>query len=374
MVDQLIRVLIVGDSPIFRELMRDSIQQCAGIKVVGETRDGAEALTQATRLHPDVIVLDVPMPKFDGQRMLEVALAVGPIPVLMIGSVTAPAAESSLRALETGTLDYIARPTANLEAFRAELLQKLKALARVDVPRMLEIRRKQLERLPKAVAAVSQFELRATSCCIAIGISTGGPPVLTELFSALSPPMPPILVVQHMPGAFTGPFAKRLDGISDLDVREATNGAEVLPNMALIAPGGRHLRLRRNGTRVVARVTDHDPVNGHRPSIDVMMTDASAIYGANCLGLIMTGMGLDGVAGCRAIRECGGEVWGQDQATSAVYGMNKAAFTAGWVTQQFAVQDLPHLLRERAVPLLKAPCCNTQESTGSFVRQAHSPE
>src|SRR5262245_16058988 len=183
----------------------------------------------------------------------------------------------------------------------------------------------------ESARAVHPFERRTTNGCIVIGASTGGPPVLADLFAALSPPMPPVVVVQHMPGAFTAPFAKRLDGMSCLTVHEARDGVELHCNEVLIAPGGRHLRLERDGTRVIVKLTNQDPVHGHRPSIDIAMSDAASIYGPQCLGVIMTGMGLDGVAGCRAIRERGGDILGQDQATSAVYGMNKAAYTAGWV-------------------------------------------
>lgn len=220
----------------------------------------------------------------------------------------------------------------------------------------------------ESIRPLAPMERRVSNGCIVIGASTGGPPVLTDLFAALSPPMPPILVVQHMPAAFTGPFAKRLDSVSSLSVREATEGAEILNNEAMIAPGGRHLCLRRDGKRVVVKLTDQEPIHGHRPSIDAMMSDAAAIFGPHCLGIIMTGMGLDGVAGCRSIREQGGDVWGQDQATSAVYGMNKAAFIAGWVTRQFSIQDLPRLLQQRAATQM-AYRGDMQETPGGMIRR-----
>jgi two-component system chemotaxis response regulator CheB len=346
MPDQPIRVLIADDSALFRELIRDAIQQSPQMVVAGVAKNGEEALAEAIRLQPDVITLDVQMPKMDGLKALEAILAIRPVPVVMVSSLTAPEAECSLRSMEIGAIDCIAKPSEDLNAFRAELMQKLRALAGVDVRRMLESRRARRERQSQQAKPVLPTTSRATQGCIAIGISTGGPPVLTELFAALAPPMPPIVVVQHMPGAFTGPFARRLDGISALRIREAPEGAEIRPNEVLIAPGGRHLRLRRDGNRVVVKLADHEPVSGHRPSIDVMMSDIASLFGTNCLGVIMTGMGVDGVAGCRAIRERGGDVLGQDQATSAVYGMNKAAFTAGLVTRQFGVHELPQLLQQ----------------------------
>lgn len=349
MADNPIRVLVVDDSATFRELIRDAVQECPGMKVVGVAQDGEEALTEAIRLEPDVVTLDVQMPKVDGLKTLESILAARPVPIVMVSAITAPNAECSLRALEIGALDYVAKPSGNLNAFRAELIHKLKTLAKVDVHRILEIRQKRREGRAKCVSSLQHTTPWVTNSCIAIGISTGGPPVLADLFAALTPPMPPIVVVQHMPAAFTGPFARRLDGMSDLHIREACEGAEILPNEVLIAPGGRHLRLERVGCRVLAKISDREPVSGHRPSVDVMMSDAASIYGVNCLGVIMTGMGFDGVAGCQAIRERGGDVLGQDQGSSAVYGMNKAAVTAGWVTQQFSAHDLPRLLQQFAL-------------------------
>jgi two-component system chemotaxis response regulator CheB len=329
--------------------MRDAIQDSPEMVVVGVAKDGDEVLAEAIRLEPDIITLDVQMPKSDGLKALESILAARPIPIVMVSNLTSPNAECSLRALEIGALDYVAKPSGNLNAFRAELIHKVKTLAKVDVKRILEIRQERREQRTRCVPPSQQSTSRATNSCIALGISTGGPPLLADLFSVLTPPMPPILVVQHMPSAFTGPFARRLDSVSDLCIREAFEGAEVLPNEVLMAPGGRHLRLERVGCRVVTKISDREPVSGHRPSVDVMMTDAASIYGVNCLGVIMTGMGIDGVAGCRAIRERGGDVLGQDQASSAVYGMNKAAFTAGYVTRQFSVHGLPRLLQQFAL-------------------------
>lgn len=181
-------------------------------------------------------------------------------------------------------------------------------------------------------------------CCIAIGISTGGPPVLSALFQSLTPPLPPIVVVQHMPRLFTGPFARRLDSISSLSIKEAEHGDLLLPNQVLIARGGHQLHLQRQGAQVIAQIGDDEPVSGHHPSVDVMMRDAAAAFGARCLGIIMTGMGHDGAAGCAAIRAAGGYVLGQNAATSDVYGMSRVAFVNGAVDRQFDVNELPQLI------------------------------
>jgi two-component system, chemotaxis family, protein-glutamate methylesterase/glutaminase len=174
--------------------------------------------------------------------------------------------------------------------------------------------------------------------CIAIGVSTGGPPALAQLLAELRPPVPPIVIVQHMPATFTGPLAERLNGLSEIHVREAADGVPLVPNQVLIAPGGKHLRVRRFGNLMWAEVFDAPPVRGHKPSIDVLMTSVADVYRRRCLGMIMTGMGRDGVAGCAAIRNAGGLVLGQDEQSSDVYGMNKVAQVEGHVDRQFALE------------------------------------
>jgi len=175
--------------------------------------------------------------------------------------------------------------------------------------------------------------------CVALGISTGGPPALDKLLGAIQPPMPPIVIVQHMPPQFTGPLAARLNSGTALSVREAAAGDLLQPNCVYVAPGGKHLELSRRGTQVRVMIRDGDPVSGHKPSADVMMTSAAEAFGPKCLGVIMTGMGRDGANGCRTIRAAGGYVLGQDETSSDVYGMNKVAFVEGSVDQQFSLLD-----------------------------------
>lgn len=180
--------------------------------------------------------------------------------------------------------------------------------------------------------------------CTVLGISTGGPPALARLLAELRPPLPPLVIVQHMPRQFTGPLSARLNTLSPLAVREARHGDAIEPNLVLIAPGGRHLELVRRGESVRVRLSDGPPQSGHRPSIDVLFASAAAVFGPRCLGVIMTGMGRDGVRGCGAIRRAGGAVLAQDEATSAVYGMNRAAVLAGHVDRQFALDDAAEVL------------------------------
>jgi two-component system, chemotaxis family, protein-glutamate methylesterase/glutaminase len=180
---------------------------------------------------------------------------------------------------------------------------------------------------------------RLGDMCIVIGISTGGPPALARLLAGLRPPVPPIVIVQHMPASFTGPLAERLNGLSEIFVREAADCIPLVANQALIAPGGKHLRVRRFGNLAWTEVFDGPAVRGHKPSIDVLMTSVADAFRRRCLGMIMTGMGHDGVAGCAAIRHAGGIVLGQDGPSSDVYGMNKLALTEGHVDRQFALEN-----------------------------------
>lgn len=229
------------------------------------------------------------------------------------------------------------------------------------VERLLQLRKsKQLRAVVKTNASTTTPEKsdRFTGC-VAIGISTGGPPALAQLFGALVPPLPPIVIVQHMPQMFTGPFANRLNSLSAIRVREAAHGDILRPNEAIVAPGGKHLSLRRIGGRVEVVVADGDPVSGHKPSVDVMMRSAAQTFGKACVGVIMTGMGRDGADGCGFIRSAGGYVLGQDEETSDVYGMNKVAFVEGNVDVQTSLHKLAEAIalqaRRRCVGTSAAP-------------------
>jgi len=349
-----IRVLVVDDSALLREILSDIIENAEGLAVAGTARDGEDALEKIAKLKPDIVTLDVQMPRMDGMATLDAILKTNPIPVIMVSAVTQRAAGITLQALERGALDYITKPEnfkSTSTAFSDELLQKIHNMAGTDVQRVLRIRKSRTQRSVSKVNAISKAtaspEGLYEDCCIALGISTGGPPALTGLFQLLEPPLPAIAIVQHMPAQFTGPFAARLDAISQLTVKEAKTGDVMQPNHVLIAPGGKHLYLRRQGSRVIARVRDGDQVSGHKPSVNVMMHCATEIYQNRCLGIIMTGMGHDGAEGCGEIRSAGGYVLGQDELTSDVYGMNKVAFTQGHVDQQFSIDDLPLLVSQQ---------------------------
>ena len=364
--EKFIRVLVVDDSPLMRELITEVLISEPGMKVVGTAASGAEALIKVVELQPDIVTLDIQMPGMDGLQTLAALLAERPIPVIMVSSLTQRSAQITLQALDCGALDYVPKPE-NLRAtngsFREELLHKLKAMAGADVGRVLRIRQTRALRDDKPTRPTGSVPL-FKDCCIAIGISTGGPPALSELFQTLTPPLPPIVVVQHMPANFTGPFARRLDASSRMSIKEAESGDVLQSNQVLIAPGGKHLHLRRRGSDVVAHIELSEIVSGHRPSIDVMMRDAAAAFGGRCLGIIMTGMGSDGALGCATIRAAGGYVLGQDEATSDVYGMNRVAAINGHVDRQFPLSDLPALIVQLSARLFSGNSTKSEPVPG----------
>jgi two-component system, chemotaxis family, protein-glutamate methylesterase/glutaminase len=353
-----IRVLVVDDSAVCRRMLSDMIDAEPGMKVVGTAADGRQALELTASLLPDVVTLDVQMPQMNGLDALDALFQRRPLPVIMVSSLTKLGANITLDALEHGALDYIPKPDYGVDlrsAIRDELIRKIRMADGVDVRRILELRaerkRRRAERPAPGSGEKPPTETPAgvlADRCIAIGISTGGPPALTVLFESLQPPQPPIVVVQHMPPNFTKPLAWRLNALSALSIKEAEAGDALEPNRVLIAPGGRHLMIRRVGTAVYAALDDGPLVSGHKPSVDVLMRSAAAVFGDRCLGVIMTGMGRDGADGCRDIRGRGGFVLGQDEASSDVYGMNKVAFAEGNVDRQFALDNAAAVITQQA--------------------------
>ncbi|MCX7425765.1 MAG: chemotaxis-specific protein-glutamate methyltransferase CheB [Planctomycetia bacterium] len=359
-----IRVLVVDDSAVIRAMICDHIAASPGLEVAGTASDGRRAVEVFCSSQPDVVTLDVQMPGMDGLATLDAILAERPVPVVMVSSLTQRGGEITFEALDRGAIEYVAKPVRGADAAEVlgtELVRKIRMVAGTDVRRILEIRRERKQRRSHRAGPTKTPKHIPDACpgqwadkCIAIGISTGGPPALSSLFQTLRPPMPPIVVVQHMPPHFTRPLAWRLDALSALSIAEATRGDVPRPNGVLIAPGGIHLSLRRHGREAKVMFRDGPVVSGHKPSIDVMMKSVAELFPGGCLGIIMTGMGRDGADGCRAIREAGGYVLGQDEASSDVYGMNKVAYVEGNVDQQFALRDAATIIT-RQVKRLWAP-------------------
>jgi two-component system, chemotaxis family, protein-glutamate methylesterase/glutaminase len=363
-----VRVLIVDDSALMRRLLSDLLSSAPEIEIVGTARDGREAVLQVARLKPDVITLDVEMPEVSGLEALPAILAVHPVPVVMVSALTQEGADVTLQALELGAVDFMAKPERNqlaeMRASRDLLVGKVLAAAqsRVRRPRRTAsssstsssttspstkgVTSRSPTRPPSLSATPPPIPASASSpLCFVIGISTGGPQALSQVFPLLVPPLPPILVVQHMPAQFTGIFAERLNRYSTVPIKQAEEGDQVLPDRILIAPGGRHMVLIGHPPRVRIGLLDQPPVSGHRPSIDVLFQSAARAYQSATIGLLMTGMGRDGVEGCKAILAAHGFTLGQDEGTSVVYGMNKAAFLEGAIKAQFALDELPHIIQ-----------------------------
>jgi len=348
-----VRVLVVDDSALMRRLLSDLLGASPEIEVVGSARDGREAVSQTAKLKPDVITLDVKMPEVSGLDALPAILAVHEAPVVMVSALTREGADVTLKALELGAVDFFPKPTRNqLTGMRADADQLIAKVLTAAGSRVQRGRRGPAPAsaptpAPPPVAGRSSKAGDRPASVVVLGISTGGPQALSRVIPLLKPPAPPIVIVQHMPAQFTGVFAERLNRGSALEVREAAEGDLVVPNRVLVAPGGRHLRL--TGVRPRVRATlgppDEPAVGGHRPSVDVLFESAARIFQTAAVGVIMTGMGRDGVDGCKAILAAGGLTLGQDEATSVVYGMNKAAFLEGAVKTQFALDDLASILQ-----------------------------
>ena len=313
------------------------------------------------------------MPEVSGLEALPALLAVHEVPVVMVSALTQEGADVTLQALELGAVDFMPKPERNqlaeMRASRDLLVSKILAAAqsRVRRPRRAgsattsasasglsakeHITPRPLSRSGSAGAVLTPAPAMAketSPICIVIGISTGGPQALSQTLPLLVSPLPPILVVQHMPAQFTGIFAERLNRYCRIPVKQAEDGDSVLPDRILIAPGGQHMQLTGHPPRVRVVLSDQAPVSGHRPSIDVLFQSAAQAYQAATIGILMTGMGRDGVSGCKGILAAGGFTLGQDEATSVVYGMNKAAFLEHAIKAQFALDELSPIIQHIA--------------------------
>lgn len=321
-----VRVMIVDDSALVREMLTGILSADPEIEVVGTAPDPLVAREKIKALNPDVITLDVEMPHMSGIEFLEKIMRLRPMPVVMISTLTQEGADTTLRALELGAVDYVAKPTQRLSesfgALKEEICSKVKMAATARVRGAGSARRPAAAAAQAAPAAAgAENHLDA----IAIGASTGGVEALGELLSAVPPGSPGILVVQHMPGNFTGRFAARLDATLPLKVTEAQDGAAILPGCVYIGPGGRHLALAREANgNLVCRVTEGPAESGHVPSVDHLFRSMAQL-GRRTVGVILTGMGRDGAAGLKLMREAGAHTIAQDAATSVVYGMPRVA-------------------------------------------------
>lgn len=350
-----VRVLIVDDSALMRKLLTDLLKTSPEIEVVGTACDAASAIELTGKFRPDVVTLDVQMPGQSGLEVLPILIANYSVPVVMVSTLTQAGADVTLAALELGAVDFLPKPDrhqiAEMKASGDVLIEKVlnASKSRVRKPRPARRATPVEGATPRATPPAPVFsEIPANMPCVVIGISTGGPEALGQLLPLIAPPIPPLLIVQHMPATFTGVFAERLNRNCQVPVKEAAAGDPVIPNQILVAPGGKHMTIAGHPPRALVKISEGPAVSGHRPSIDMLFQSAARAYGPSTVGIIMTGMGRDGVEGCKRILAAGGTTFGQDEATSVVYGMNKAAFLEGAVRVQFPVENLPALIEQLA--------------------------
>lgn len=354
-----IRVLIVDDSAFARLVISRHLDVDPEIEITGTARDGIDALEKISTLKPDVVTLDVEMPRMDGITTLEKIMSDYPTPVVMLSALTAGGADVTIKALELGAVDFflkqsIINPTGN-DVTSMELINKVKEASKVDVARVTTRLKNivaTLQRSSRKKAAATAAKTTKINKLVIIGSSTGGPRALYEVVPSLPADLPAaVLIVQHMPPKFTRSIAERLDELSQIDVKEAEAGDLVRLGQALIAPGGYHMVVQMNG---VIALNQEKPRCGLRPAVDVTMEAAVKVYGSRCVGVILTGMGNDGTQGCAMIKAGGGKVLAEHESTCVVYGMPRSVVEAGLADRVVPVQKM--------VDEIKAFCEKPNES------------
>jgi two-component system chemotaxis response regulator CheB len=331
-----IKVMVVDDSAVVRQVVAGLLAEDKEIEVLCAVADPILAMARMQQQWPDVIVLDIEMPRMDGITFLKKIMAERPTPVVICSTLTAAGTQTSLAALAAGAVAIITKPRIGLKDFLTsaarEMVGAVKAAARANVRRLQVVDKLTADAvLPAAADSPGGAMLHTTERVVALGTSTGGTQALELVLTSLPRLCPGIVIVQHMPEHFTAEFAKRLDGLADIAVKEAANGDRVVPGRALIAPGGRHMLLRRAGAQYHVEVLDGPLVNRHRPSVDVLFRSVAKAAGANALGVIMTGMGDDGAAGLLEMHSAGAHTVAQDEDSCVVYGMPKEAVKRGAV-------------------------------------------
>lgn len=340
------KVLIVDDSAVVRQTMQAILSADPDLEVIGAASDPVAAAARIKRTLPDVITLDVEMPRMDGITFLRRLMAQKPIPVVMCSSLVTESSETMMQALEAGAVDVVCKPEMGVREFFEESCERIRdavkaaAVARLKPRRVVKVEKKLTADAVLAPPSSRTAMARTTERIIAIGASTGGTEALREVLEAMPLDCPPIVVVQHMPGTFTGAFAERLNNLCQITVKEAKNGDRMLRGHALIAPGNRHTLLTRSGANYGVEVRDGPLVSRHKPSADVLFRSVARVAGRNAVGVIMTGMGDDGARGLKEMRDAGARTLGQNEETCVVYGMPKEAKKAGGVEKEVPLDQI----------------------------------
>ena len=343
MTDKKIRVLCVDDSALIRSLMTEIINSQSDMVVVATASDPLIARDLVKQHNPDVMTLDVEMPRMDGLEFLERLMRLRPMPVIMVSSLTDHGSEAALRALELGAIDFVTKPRLGIRDGLLSYTELIAGKIRIAASaRLLPARRAAPGGRTGAAAEAPLLRspLLSTEKLIIIGASTGGTEAIREVLQPLPPDSPGIMIAQHMPAGFTHSFAERLNGLCRINVSEAVQGERILPGHAYIAPGGFHLSLARSGANYVAQVDLEPPVNRHRPSVDVLFDSAARYAGKNAIGIILTGMGRDGAEGLLRMRQAGSYTLAQDEASCVVFGMPREAIALGAAHEIVPLQDI----------------------------------
>jgi len=350
-----IKVLIVDDSAVVRQVLSQLLAGDSGIEVMATAADPILAMERMKKEWPDVVVLDIEMPRMDGITFLRKLMAEHPTPVVICSTLTERGAQTTMEAMAAGAAAIITKPKSGLKQFLQDasndLVSAVKSAASVNIKRLVPHGRPALNVPTKHSADVilppgGRAMTQTTERIIAIGTSTGGTQALEAVLTRLPTLVPGIVIVQHMPEKFTEAFAKRLDGLCQISVKEAANNDRVIPGSALIAPGGRHMLLKRSGAQYYVEVTDGPLVNRHRPSVDVLFRSTAQVAGANAFGIIMTGMGDDGARGLKEMLDAGARTLAQDEASCVVFGMPREAIRLGAAQQTVSLDEIPeHIVR-----------------------------
>jgi two-component system, chemotaxis family, protein-glutamate methylesterase/glutaminase len=338
-----IKVLVVDDSALVRDILTRGLSKDPEIEVIGAAPDVYVARDKIVYQKPDVLTLDVEMPKMDGVEFLRRLMPQYPIPVVMVSALTAPGAQTTLAALEYGAVDFVLKPSTSfgnrLDGMLDELVQKIKMASTVNVSHWSAQRDKIKAKRPESAVLTG-----STDKVLAIGASTGGTVALRTMIEVFPADMPGTVIVQHMPPKFTQMFAEKLDSVSKMEVKEAADGDRVIKGRILVAPGGLHMAVRRSGGRYVVKCYEDEKVNGHIPSVDVLFHSIAKHVGSNAMGVILTGMGRDGAEGMREMRNTGARTLAQDERTSVVFGMPKEAYAYGGAERLVGIENMTHEL------------------------------
>jgi len=347
-----IEVLIVDDSAVVRQTLSDILASDPTIKVIGTAGDPYQAVEFMRNQKPDVMILDVEMPRMDGLTFLQKIMEQHPIPVIICSSLATAGAATTLKALEFGAVDVIAKPKLGTQEFLLEssitLCDAVKAAARIHPHRLIPKPAQKLSADAVLAKAASRPSFETTQKIVVVGASTGGVEALVELLTHMPMNAPGIVVVQHMPENFTRSFAERLDSLCRISVKEAEPNDVVSPGCALIAPGGKHTLVKRSGARYYVEIRDGPLVSRHRPSVDVLFRSAARYVGHNAIAVIMTGMGDDGAQGMKELHDTGAHTLAQDEASCVVFGMPKEAIVLGGVDQILPLNQLAHAVIKQA--------------------------